>query len=92
MSLSRVLPNVFGQDSFLLHPAFVVPLIALAAAYAFHSRQSPVKAAPVAAGAPQVPDPDPYTDFDIKTAKTRDHIYVNKVREPRSPSPQPTCR
>lgn len=26
-----------------------------------------------------VPDPKPLLDFDLKTARTRDYIYVNKV-------------
>ncbi|GAA5849182.1 hypothetical protein JCM8547_006471 [Rhodosporidiobolus lusitaniae] len=29
-------------------------------------------------GEPRVSDPDPFLDFDLETARTRDHIYVNK--------------
>ena len=27
-------------------------------------------------------DPDPLEDFDLSTATTRNHLYVNKVRSP----------
>ena len=84
MSLSQVLANTFGRESLLLHPAALLPaaLIAVIAAWAFHSRRPSSKVAiAVASATPiQLRDPDPCVGFDLASAKTRDHVYANKVR------------
>ncbi|KAK4706070.1 hypothetical protein P7C70_g119, partial [Phenoliferia sp. Uapishka_3] len=88
MSVSQALGNAFGPDSILLHPAFLLPsaLIVVIAAYAFYSPALNAKKAavhePSWKSLEKCPDPDPYVGFDLeylKTAKTRDHIYVNKT-------------
>ncbi|KAL8290009.1 hypothetical protein RQP46_002948 [Phenoliferia psychrophenolica] len=87
MSLSQAL-QAFDRDSVLLHPVLVsAALIAVIAAWALHSSRRPsVKASPSAAVAttlPKLPDPEPYVGFDLKTATTRNHVYVNKcIRYP----------
>lgn len=83
MPISNSLGGMLGPDSVLLHPALLLPaaLIAVLAAYSLCSRAAPAKAVAVAAEAPpsKLPDPTPYEGFVLKTARTRDFIYANKV-------------
>ncbi|KAM0746601.1 hypothetical protein T439DRAFT_134935 [Meredithblackwellia eburnea MCA 4105] len=81
MSSSTAPPFPFARDSLLLQTSTLLPLslIILAVAGFLYSRSAGPKAVSVPKDAPpSVPDPTPYKDFDLKTARTRDHIYVNK--------------
>lgn len=80
MSVAAVLlPWLLSSPTLIV--AAISPLFLLALAYVYHARS--VKAAGVTKKVveplPTLADPDPYLDFDLKTAKTRDHIYVNKT-------------
>ena len=82
MDLSRTLQAF--SDSLALDPVFIpLALIAAIAAFALRCQRRSAAAPPFAAVSttiPILPDPDPYEGFELKTAKTRDHVYVNKVR------------
>lgn len=87
--MSIALPASFTLSP--LSPLLFLPLILLAIAYQKAGASSLVALAQKVGGisrdneqkkvvevAPKLPDPSPRLDFDLKTARTRDHIYANK--------------
>lgn len=93
MSLLSSLANMAPSDASILHSTLlaVALLIAVAAAYNRYSRPAPTKVS--AEKDPNyLPDPSPYVGFDLKTARTRDFIYANKVSQCLSASSGEGCQ
>lgn len=60
---------------------YLAPPALLYLAYHLYSTQSRSPTPVHDIKLPTVPDPTPLLEFDLATAKTRDHIYVNKTCE-----------
>jgi hypothetical protein len=89
--MSIALPLGFTLSPLALGAVLVTPLILLAIAYQTVGFSSPLAALvqkvrggiketekKVVEAITKLPDPSPVQNFDLKTARTRDHIYVNK--------------
>ncbi|KAI5480400.1 hypothetical protein MNV49_000975 [Pseudohyphozyma bogoriensis] len=78
MSSPQALPAILPSPAVVVL-ASLVAVIVLAYRH-FSTKSSPAPAPPVDVKAPpKIAEPTPWLDFDLKTATTRDHIYVNKT-------------
>lgn len=70
---------VSAYSSTTLAVFIAVPLALLAIAYRFYSAKPATPVKVLSDVLPTLPDPSPMHSFDLRTARTRDHIVVNKT-------------